>query len=131
MAGIYIDTSALGRVLLAEPDAPAIQVSLASYEHWWSSTLLGVELGRLARRHSKSQHAVRLLAGMNLLPISETLLQQATAIDPPEVRSLDAIHLATAVELHSTGTISAAMTFDRQLDAGLKHHTIQVLAPAI
>ena len=48
MAGLYLDTSALGRVLLAEPDAAAIRATLASYDGWWSSDLLIVELRRLA-----------------------------------------------------------------------------------
>ncbi len=48
MAGLYLDTSALGRVLLAEPDAAAIRATLARYDGWWSSDLLIVELRRLA-----------------------------------------------------------------------------------
>jgi uncharacterized protein len=50
MAGIYVDTSALGRVLLGEPDAGAIVDALDEYETWWSSALLIVELRRLGRR---------------------------------------------------------------------------------
>jgi uncharacterized protein with PIN domain len=50
MAGLYLDTSALGRVLLAEPDAKAIRATLGTFDAWWSSALLAVELRRLARR---------------------------------------------------------------------------------
>ncbi len=50
MAGLYLDTSALGRILLAEPDAVAIRAALANYDAWWSSELLVVELRRLAVR---------------------------------------------------------------------------------
>lgn len=50
MAGLCLDTSALGRVLLAEPDAAAIRTTLAGYDAWWSSALLSVELCRLAAR---------------------------------------------------------------------------------
>jgi uncharacterized protein with PIN domain len=50
MAGLYIDTSALGRVLRAEPDAAVIRATLARYDVWWSSELLVVELRRLAAR---------------------------------------------------------------------------------
>lgn len=46
MAGLYLDTSALGRVLLAEPDAELIRNVLARYDVWWSSALLVVELRR-------------------------------------------------------------------------------------
>jgi hypothetical protein len=44
MAGLYVDTSALGRVLLAEPDAAAIQSTIARYDERWSSELLMVKL---------------------------------------------------------------------------------------
>ena len=40
MAGIYVDTSALGRVLLGEPDAELIRETLGQYDPWWSSALL-------------------------------------------------------------------------------------------
>ncbi len=35
MAGLYLDTSALGRILLAEPDAGAIRAAVANYDAWW------------------------------------------------------------------------------------------------
>ena len=34
MAGLYLDTSALGRIVLAEPDAAAIRQTLARYDAW-------------------------------------------------------------------------------------------------
>ena len=34
MAGLYLDTSALGRVLLTEPDAAAIRTTLSAYDVW-------------------------------------------------------------------------------------------------
>jgi uncharacterized protein len=50
VAGIYVDTSALGRVVLGEPDAQAIRARLAQFDPWFASELLVVELRRLARR---------------------------------------------------------------------------------
>lgn len=52
MAGPYADTSALGRVILDEPDGPAILATIASYDEVWSSELLLVELRRRAARAS-------------------------------------------------------------------------------
>jgi hypothetical protein len=40
MAGLYLDTSSLGRVLLAEPDAAAIRDLIGRYEETWSSALI-------------------------------------------------------------------------------------------
>jgi uncharacterized protein with PIN domain len=54
MASIYVDTSALGRVLLGEPDAELIRDTLAGYDTWRSSALLLVELRRFAvHRHGQ------------------------------------------------------------------------------
>lgn len=48
MAGVYVDTSALGRLLLAEPEADVIRSVLAEHDAWRSSELLVVELRRFA-----------------------------------------------------------------------------------
>ena len=44
MAAVYVDTSALGRVLLGEPETEAIRSFLANYDAWWSSEVLVIEL---------------------------------------------------------------------------------------
>ena len=59
---VYLDTSALGRVLLAEPDGPAIRRSLADYDKIVSSRLLQIELRRLAFRKNLLNAAAELLA---------------------------------------------------------------------
>ncbi len=129
MAGLYVDTSALGRVLLAEPDAPAIRATLSNYEEQWSSELVTVELGRLGKLHGLQSDAQQLLSNIRLVRITSARLRSAAAIDPPKVRTLDAIHLSAATALHNAGTIAAALTFDGQLQAGCRHHGIAVEAP--
>lgn len=131
MAGIYVDTSALGRVVLGEPDAQAIRARLAQFDPWFANELLVVELRRLGRREGVLPQAERTLAAVNLVPLTRTLLERASRLDPVEVRSLDAIHLCTAVDLHSAGSIAAVLTYDLQLQAGCKHHRITIEAPVI
>ena len=129
MAGVYVDTSALGRVLLGEPDAEAIRDALARYDAWWSSALLVVELRRLARREGFEEAAERVLAQTSLLDVDRAVLDRASRLDPPEVRSLDAIHLDAAVALAGRGEIMAVMTYDRQFQTGCAHHGLAVDAP--
>lgn len=74
MASIYVDTSALGRVLLAEPDAKVIDAALSSYEARWSSSLLAVELGRLGKAESLEAEAAEQLKTVVLLPVTEARL---------------------------------------------------------
>jgi len=129
MAGAYSDTSVLGRVLLAEPDAEAIVVALEAYDEWWSSELLRVELRRLAAREGLASTGEQLLAGVALVPLTAASLERASTLEPLNVRSLDAIHLEAAVGLHAAGAISTVFTYDHQLQAGCEHHGLSVTAP--
>ncbi len=131
MPGVYVDTSALGRVLLAEPDAVPIRTAVAGYDAWWASELLVVEFRRLAYREGLIQPAETLMSALRFVPIESGSLQRASRIEPFEVRSLDAIHLEVAVGLHGRGDVVAVMTYDRQLQAGCAHHGIQVEAPTV
>jgi predicted nucleic acid-binding protein len=131
MAGIYVDTSALGRVLLGEPDGELIRETLARYDPWWSSALLFLELRRLARREGVEQHGEELLALVSTRRLDSPALNRAANLDPVEVRALDAIHLDAAIQLKKRGSIDAVLTFDHQLQAACAHHGLAVKAPLI
>lgn len=130
MPTVYLDTSVLGRVLLDEPDTPAIRRELSRFERHISSRLLGLELRRLALREDMSEYVDELIFGIVLIPLDEEMLATAEAIAPPAVRTLDAIHLATAVRLADAGELDALMTYDKQLAAGARQHNITVLSPS-
>jgi predicted nucleic acid-binding protein len=130
MAGVYVDTSALGRLLLAEPEADAIRGVLAQQEAWWSSELLVVELRRLASREGLQSEAEEYLDAFRLVAIGSDALQRASRLEPMVVRSLDAIHLEAAVRLREGGEINGVVTYDQQLSAGCAHHGLAVHAPA-
>jgi uncharacterized protein len=129
MAGLYIDTSSLGRVLLAEPDARAIRELIGRYDETWSSVLITIELRRLARREALIEEADRLLASLQLHPITDAAIERASRLDPIQVRTLDAIHLDAAIDLHGKGTITAVLTHDEQLRKACAHHGIPLATP--
>ena len=129
MSVVYLDTSALGRVLLGEPDARAIVRDLARFEEHVSSRLLGVELRRLAQRHERLGDAERLLSAVALLPVEETLLAAAETVAPLTVGTLDAIHLATALRLAYGRILDAVMTYDARLAVGAREYGLAVLRP--
>ena len=130
MAAVYLDTSAVGRVLLAEPDAAAIARDLEGFELRVASRLLRVELRRLAVREGRLSAADQLLADIALLPVDADVLTAAETLPPPTVGTLNAIHLATALRLAGTGNLDAVMTYDKRLAAGAIHHGLEVIAPA-
>jgi len=130
LAGLYLDTSALGRVLLAEPDSEAILAEVGRFERRMASRLLAVELRRLALRHRLRDAADRLLAAISLLPLSEATLAAAESIEPASVATLDAIHLAAALELFDADLIDTVLTYDERLAEAAGHHGLTVLAPS-
>ncbi len=130
MAAVYVDTSAVGRVLLGEPDAPAVLRDLAGFDQHVASRLLRIELRRLALREDALEDADRLLDGVALIPLDDAILASSETLPPATVATLDAIHLATAVRLAAAGVLDTVMTYDRRLADGAAHHGLRILAPA-
>ncbi len=129
MAVVYLDTSALGRLLLGEPDAPAILSALGAFDQRVASGLMRIELRRLALRKELLVDADRLLAGVALVPVDADVLAAAETVPPDTVATLDAIHLVTALRLSAAGRLDVMMTYDRRLADGARQHGLTVLAP--
>lgn len=129
MPSVYLDTSALGRVLLDEPDRPVILQEIEAFDVRVSSRLLRVELRRLALRHDLLDAADKLLTRVALLPIDDGILMGAETTPPTTVAPLDAIHLTTALRLADAGALDAMLTYDVRLAEGAQQHGLTVLAP--
>lgn len=125
-----MDTSALGRVLLGEPDAAAVVRELREFDRHIASRLLRVELRRLALREGLLGHADQLLSGLSLLPLDQAVLDAAETVQPASVATLDAIHLVTALRLADEGLIDTVLTYDARLADGARAHGLAVTAPA-
>ena len=129
MAGVYLDTSPLGRLLLDERDAPAIQRTLSDFAARYSSRLMRVELLRLGNREGLEDRTGEVLEGISLAPLDEAMFVATEALPPATLGTLDAIHLATALRLAQRGLVDAMMTYDRRLGAAARDHGLEVLAP--
>ena len=125
-----MDTSALGRVLLGEPDAAAVVRDLRDFDRHVASRLLRVELRRLALREGLLDHADQLLSGVSLLPLDEAVLDAAETLQPASVATLNAIHLVTALRLADQALIDTVLTYDARLAGGARAHGLTVIAPA-
>ena len=101
MSLVYLDTSALVKLVVTEPESSALIEFLHGWPDRVSSALALVEVPR-ALRHARfgaaeRQWARRLLARLALIDVDRRILGMAAACEPPELRTLDAIHLATAL----------------------------------
>ncbi|HEY8864806.1 MAG TPA: PIN domain-containing protein [Candidatus Dormibacteraeota bacterium] len=112
----YLDTSAAVKLLMTEPESPALRRWLRRRPERASAALLRVELVRVARRAGVPRlipEARKLLAGVHLIRLDDALLDRAADLDPTELRSLDSIHLAAAASLGDD--LAAVVSYDDRL----------------
>jgi uncharacterized protein len=112
-----LDTSAYVKLPLQESEREALLVALGEWDGYVSSALLGVEAIRACGRYGEEYAAEArvFLEGMALLPLDHVVLDEAASIDPADLRSLDALHLATALSIK--GEIGLFVTYDERLGA--------------
>lgn len=125
----YLDSSAFLKLVREEEESGALQRELEAWPDRASSSLLRVEVLRVARAAGQLEltRAAELLADVALLPVSESRLGAAVDVEPPLVRSLDAIHVATAVSIGDE--LGALITYDRRMLGAAAAAGIQALAP--
>jgi predicted nucleic acid-binding protein len=128
---IAFDTSALVKLVIEEPETHALGTWLRSrgHEPWVASELCRVEVVRAVTRAEPAAvgAARELLDGLDLVPLSRGLLGEAAALSPPSLRSLDAIHLATAMTLGPE--LEALLVYDQRLAAAATRAELPVAYP--
>lgn len=124
---VYVDTSALGALLIDQPESSALLAWLDNTSATLvSSDLLETELRRIAVRESLSQTDVTsLLDGLALAALDRAVYRNAGYLPMPYLRTLDALHLEAAIRLDA----SAVLTYDRRLDEAARSAGFEVLAP--
>jgi predicted nucleic acid-binding protein len=128
---IYVDTSALVKLIFEEPESAALAewLTLRAEVPKFSSHLSTVELLRTCRRVDEGavEGANLLLGGIDLLPIDRAIVEHAASIGPTELRSLDAIHLASALSVGAS--LTAVVVYDARLGAAAANAGLTVVSP--
>ena len=126
----YVDSSALVKLVVPEAETPALRQELRAFERLISSALARVEVVRGASRRGPEARArsLRMLAAMNLLTVDDDLLDAAARLEPQTLRSLDAVHLASALSIGDA--LVAVVTYDRRLADAARGVGLAVLSPA-
>ena len=130
-AGItYLDASALVKIIAPEQESHALLVWLRSRGRLATSVIARVEVGRVLLRLNlqPTARASALLAAVDEVPLSSAIVDRAAAIMPAELRSLDAIHLASALEL--SADLDVVVTYDRRMADAARNLGLRVVAPA-
>jgi len=124
---LYLDASALVKLVRIEAETPALRETVRMPDVRAASSVIAVaEVGRAARRMGRSPDEA--LGGVVLMDVSDAILQRAAVIDPPSLRTLDAIHLATALTLGDD--LDGFVAYDRRLEEAATAAGLRVLSPA-
>lgn len=128
MRAAYLDSSAVVKLVIAEPESAALRRYVRRRRLLVSSALARTEVLRalLAFGEVALAQGRRVLRTIELMRVNDRVFGAAGTLLPAEVRSLDAIHLATAQQLGDD--LGAVVTYDvRMADAaaklGLKTHS--------
>ena len=124
---VYLDTSALGALLIEQPESNALVEWLdRTADVLVSSDLLETELRRITVREGIDQGAVtRILDGVGLAALDRAVYRGADLLPMPYLRTLDALHLEVAMRLDAT----AVLTYDHRLGEAARAVGLQVIAP--
>lgn len=131
---IYLDTAALVKLIRPEPETGALVEWLDEREGLLlvTSMLAEVELPRALRRTEPEllTEVPALLERLARHEIDATVRATAAAYEIPELRSLDAIHLATAQSALGA-RLTAFVTYDRRLLAAASARSLPVASPGV
>lgn len=127
----YADTSALVKFAVVETETPALRSwAIAEGAQLATSDLTRTELLRAVRRAAPAAvgGARDVLTRVLLLSATAEIFDAAARLDPVTLRSLDAVHLASALTLGDE--LEGILTYDDRLGAAARDLGLPVLAPA-
>jgi predicted nucleic acid-binding protein len=111
----YVDSSAIVKLAVAEPESKALRRFLSRRRQLVTSALARTEVAR-ALMPSGTEAVSRgedVLRRIQLVRLNDRVLREAGRIEPAELRSLDAIHLASARQLGAS--VKQIVTYDERL----------------
>lgn len=135
MSLYYLDASALVKLVRDEPESAGLRSFLVAAD-LVSSELVLTEVPRAVRRATAREpelpveqligRAEELLETVALLPLDRALLAAAGALVAPALRALDAIHIATAIDL---APLDAFVSYDQRQSASARLAGLRTIAP--
>lgn len=127
---IYLDTSALAKLVVVEAESAALRswIGQGPSRTLVTNSIGAVELMRLTARVSQEALGVGvlLLGRIDLLELTPASLALAGRLPPPEVRTLDALHIASAAQLTD---LEVLVTYDHRMATAAAGYGISVESP--
>lgn len=125
----YLDSSAIVKLAVREPESTALRRYLRRRRPLVSSALARTEVLRalLPAGDEAVARGRSVLQRLDLVRVNDRVLNAAGVLHPPEFRSLDAIHLATAQQLGRERT--ALVTYDDRMVTAAKQLGYRIVQP--
>lgn len=129
MAATYVDSSAIVKLAVREAESAALRRYLRRRRPLVSSALAQTEVLRalLPGGEAAVVSGRRVLSGLDLVRVNDRVLSSAAALLPIELRSLDAIHLATAEQLATD--LGVIVTYDDRMAGAARQRGLRVASP--
>lgn len=126
----YVDTSALVKTVVEEPESRALLRWLADKERLVACELVRVETVRAVRLSDPAAvpRARRIAAAVTLIRLDDPLYDLAADLEPASLRSLDAVHLAAALSVGHD--LAGVVTYDARMAAAAGDLQLHVEAPS-
>ncbi|HET6691919.1 MAG TPA: type II toxin-antitoxin system VapC family toxin [Miltoncostaeaceae bacterium] len=137
-AAWYLDTSAAAKLVVDEAHSPALRAWATEHaDDLVSSDLLRAELLRATRRTAIDEsdapgeglvlQTQAVIDAVDLVPIPRHVYRDAGLLDPPHMRTLDALHLAIALSLGDD--LDGLVTYDSRMADAARRHGVTVIGP--
>jgi predicted nucleic acid-binding protein len=125
----YVDSSALIKLVVPEAESEQLRLELARWNRHASSALARTEVVRAAARvdDSARERARRIVDAISLIAVTDEILDRAAELEPAALRSLDALHLASALSL--ADALGSVVTYDLRLGDAATAAGLDVRAP--
>ena len=125
----YVDSSAIVKLAVREPESLALRRYLRRKQPLMSSALARTEVLRalLPAGDEAVARGRSVLQRLDLIRVNDHILNAAGVLQPLELRSLDAIHLATAHQLGDE--LSALVTYDDRMVTAARQLGYRIVQP--
>ena len=126
---VYLDSSAVVKLVLVEPGHEDLKAFLSTVPDLVTSVITQVEVPRAVARSTERapEEVLALMQGVTVVHLDPIVVARAAALLPLTLRTLDAIHLASALELGED--LDTLVTYGRRLADAARAAGLAVASP--
>ncbi|MDQ3448435.1 MAG: type II toxin-antitoxin system VapC family toxin [Chloroflexota bacterium] len=127
---IYLDSSAIVKLIVLEAGSDALRAWLEDQPRRAASAIARTEVLRAVRPEGAAAIAAarRILSAVDLIAIDDSILDVAALLRPQTLRTLDAVHLASALSIGED--LASLVTYDRRMVESATACGIPTISPA-